>query len=110
MSRRAAETLVEVVMAMTLFGVIMSGIFDFMGGQAHYISKLNYHSKAMYHLQKFVNLEKWNTDDDKKESSDRVLRLKFSYQNGDLGKLRIEELDSGLNDSRHMTFPLKPAK
>ena len=79
MRRRAAETLVEVVTAMTLFGVLLGGIFDFMGGQSHYIGRLGYHSRIMYGLQKYVNTRplgaaSWNN------SQDNSLGVEFLYK------------------------------
>ena len=59
MKKRTAETLMEVVVAMTLFGIIMSGVFDFMANQAQAISRRNEHNKLMYHVQKYVNSGRW---------------------------------------------------
>ena len=55
----------EVVVAMTLFGIIMSGLFDFMANQAQAVAKLNEHNKLMYHMQKFVYSGKWTSSEDK---------------------------------------------
>ena len=73
MKKRTAETLMEVVIAMTLFGIIMSGVFDFMANQAKALSHRNAHNKLMYHVQKYVNSGKWV------ESRDNSLGVTFNY-------------------------------
>ena len=89
MKRRAAETLMEIVVAMTLFGIIMSGVFEFMANQAQAISKRHEHRILMNGVQKFVNSGKWG------ESRDVSLGVTFKYD-GTKNKERIVVVD---NDS-----------
>ena len=55
--RRTAETLVEIVTAMTLFGVIMSGLFDFMANQTINLAHVRQREKIMYYAQKWMSYE-----------------------------------------------------
>jgi prepilin-type N-terminal cleavage/methylation domain-containing protein len=73
MKKRAAETLMEVVVAMTLFGIIMSGVFDFMANQAQTVSRNHDRNKLMYHVQRYVNMGKWA------DSEDKSLGVTFKY-------------------------------
>lgn len=73
MNKRAAETLMEVVVAMTLFGIIMSGVFDFMANQTKALAWRNEHEKLMYHVQRYVNSGTWT------DSEDKALGVTFKY-------------------------------
>ena len=73
MKRRAAETLMEVVVAMTLFGIIMTGVLEFMANQAQAISKREEHRVLMNGVRKFVNSGSWGV------SSDVSLGVTFKY-------------------------------
>ena len=87
----------EVVVAMTLFGVIMSGLFDFMANQAQAISYQHEHNKMMYYAQKYVNSGKWADSEDKAlgltfkwDDSDNCLSVKKIGTSGDLITLYID--------------------
>ena len=54
MKTRKAETLIEVVTAMTLFGIIMSGLFDFMANQTLNLAYLKDRQTIMYYAQKWI--------------------------------------------------------
>ena len=114
MSRRAAETLVEVVTAMTLFGVLLGGIFDFMGGQSQYVTKLGYHSKIMYGMQQYINNIPLDSAKDWKDisSKDEYLGVKYYYTSN---TLKAEAMNHKFNTDRDrvsftFSFPLKPSK
>lgn len=73
MRKRKAETLMEIVVAMTLFGIIMSGVFDFMANQTQAMSRQHDRKILLNGVQKYVYGGKWG------DSEDKVLGLKFSY-------------------------------
>lgn len=99
MKKRVAETLIEVVTAMTLFGIIMSGIFDFMGGQANYITQLNYYNKAAYGMQKFVNGGNWTST-----VEDTSLGVKFRY---DSDTILVEQINADSSPVKTPAFSFK---
>ena len=53
--KRAGETLIEVIMAMFIFGVIFAGISDFMANQTLAIAHAKTQEKLMYYAQKWIN-------------------------------------------------------
>ena len=95
--KRAGETLIEIVVAMSIFGIMMSGMFEFMAGQTHSIAKINEHDRTMYYAQKFVNYGSWAAT-----SEDKVLDVKFIY--GD-DTLKVQERSR--NKNVLMTFKIQ---
>ena len=79
MKRRAAETLMEVIVAMALFGIIMSGIFEFMANQAQAITRREEHRILMNGVRNYVNSGKWT------DSKDIALGVTFKYDNSSNG-------------------------
>ena len=55
MKRRAAETLMEVLTAMTVFGIIMIGFSDFMAEQTTALARTKNMDKVMYYAQKWIS-------------------------------------------------------
>ena len=55
MKRRKAETLMEVLTAMTVFGIIMIGFSDFMAEQTTALARTKNMDKVMYYAQKWIN-------------------------------------------------------
>lgn len=63
MKRRAAETLMEVLTAMTVFGIIMMGFSDFMAEQTTALARTKNMDKVMYYAQKWISSGDYtNTD------------------------------------------------
>ena len=52
--KRAGETLIEVIMAMTIFGVIFAGISDFMANQTLALARAKDREKMMYYAQRYI--------------------------------------------------------
>lgn len=98
MKKRKAETLMEVVTAMTLFGIIMYGMFDFMGNQAQVAGQLNMHNTLMYHLQKFINTDPYPNSSTKQiTSQDKALGALFVYDTGNSKTDRLlKVMDQGI--------------
>ena len=78
MKRRAAETLMEVVIAMTLFGIIMSGVFEFMANQTQAISRRHEHRILMNGVRKYVYGGMWTDSEDKELG----VTFKYDWNNG----------------------------
>ena len=55
MKKRTAETLIEIVTAMTVFGVISAGIFDFMGNQTLHLARIRDRENMLYAAQKLIS-------------------------------------------------------
>ena len=55
MKKRTAETLIEIVTAMTVFGVISYGIFDFMGNQTLHLARIRDRENMLYAAQKLIS-------------------------------------------------------
>ena len=55
MNKRKAETLIEIVIAMGLFGVIMSGLFDFMANQTLALTRMKEREELMVYAQKYIS-------------------------------------------------------
>ena len=55
MKRRKAETLMEVLTAMTVFGIIMIGFSDFMAEQTTALARTKNMDKVMYYAQKWIS-------------------------------------------------------
>ena len=55
MKRRTAETLIEIITAMTVFGVISAGIFDFMANQTLHLARVRDREKMLYAVQKLIS-------------------------------------------------------
>ena len=75
MKKRAAETLIEVITAMAIFGVVFSGISDFMVNQTLAIARAKDREKIMYYAQRWVNSGDINI-----EEADGG-KIKFSFTN-----------------------------
>ena len=54
-SKRKAETLAEIVASMAAFGVIMSGLCEFMAGQTNFIARTKHRDTLMYKMQELVS-------------------------------------------------------
>ena len=52
---RTAETLIEIVTAMTVFGVISYGIFDFMANQTLHLARVRDRENMLYAAQKLIS-------------------------------------------------------
>ena len=52
--KRKAETLVEIITAMTVFGVISAGIFDFMANQTLHLARIRDRENILYAAQKLI--------------------------------------------------------
>ena len=67
---RAGETLIEVVTAMTIFGIVSAGIFDFIANQTLALARAKDRENMMYYAQRYVisgdyssyNVDEWGTD------------------------------------------------
>ena len=55
MMKRTGETLVEIIVAMTIFGIVFAGISDFMANQTLSLARAKDREKLMYYAQKWVN-------------------------------------------------------
>ena len=55
LKRRTAETLIEIVTAMTVFGVISYGIFDFMANQTLHLARIRDRENMLYAAQKLIS-------------------------------------------------------
>ena len=55
MRKRKAETLIEVLVAMTVFGVIFDGLSQFMANQTLALAHAKDTEKLMYYAQVWVN-------------------------------------------------------
>ncbi|MBQ7220843.1 MAG: prepilin-type N-terminal cleavage/methylation domain-containing protein [Synergistaceae bacterium] len=53
--KRSGETLVEVLTAMTIFGVIFAGVSDFMTNQTLALARAKTREKMMYYAQVWTN-------------------------------------------------------
>ena len=53
--KRAGETLIEVITAMAIFGVVFAGISDFMANQTLALAHAKDREKILYYAQKWVN-------------------------------------------------------
>ena len=56
--KRKAETLAEIVASMAAFGVIISGLCDFMAGQTKFIAQTKHRDELMYKAQDLINRNK----------------------------------------------------
>ena len=55
MKRRTAETLMEVLTAMTVFGIIIAGFSDFMANQTIALARAKDREKIMYYAQRWIS-------------------------------------------------------
>ncbi len=54
MKKRKAETLIEIVIAMLVFGIISAGVFDFMAQQKLYLARARDRYNMFYAAQKLI--------------------------------------------------------
>ena len=52
--KRAGETLIEVITAMAIFGVVFAGISDFMANQTLALARNKKQADMMYYAQRYV--------------------------------------------------------
>ena len=72
--KRKAETLIEVVVAMAVFGVMMSGLSEFIAEQTRNVARLIDKDRFIYQQQKLVALGQWLIAQDAKENLENVTR------------------------------------
>ncbi|MBR1657695.1 MAG: hypothetical protein IJ697_04430 [Synergistaceae bacterium] len=101
--RRKGETFTEFLMAAAVFGVMMTGIFEFMANQTDNLAKIRHMDDLMYHAQVYMNAPKNNKPDwDDKD--------KIAYDTSTENTLIIKK--KGKKDDEQsivsMTFKLKP--
>ncbi len=65
MKKRAAETLIEIIVAMTVFGVISYGVFDFMANQTLHLARINNRENMLYAAQKLIACSSCDVNVDK---------------------------------------------
>lgn len=73
--KRKADTLVEIIIAMLVFGIIMSGTFDFMSNQTMALVRMRERDDIMYQVQRYINYgtEYTEADNVKIESQDNII-------------------------------------
>lgn len=54
MKKRAAETLIEIITGMMIFGVIMGGISDFIANQSIALTRIKDREKITYYAQRWL--------------------------------------------------------
>mgnify|MGYP002626917266 CR=1 FL=1 len=55
MKKLKAETLIEIVTAMAVFGVISAGLFDFMANQILHLARVRDRENMLYAAQKLIS-------------------------------------------------------
>ena len=75
MKKRAAETLIEIITAMTVFGVIMGGISDFIANQSIAVARRKDIEKITYYAQR------WLASGDVSINEADGGKIKFSFTN-----------------------------
>ncbi|MBQ9432790.1 MAG: hypothetical protein IJU26_01075 [Synergistaceae bacterium] len=65
LKRRTAETLIEIITAMTVFGVISYGIFDFMANQTLHLARIRDRENMLYAAQKLISCSSCDVNVDK---------------------------------------------
>lgn len=53
--RRKGETLMEFVVALTVFGMMTAGIFEFMANQTENLADIRNKDDLIYHAQRYMN-------------------------------------------------------
>ena len=53
--KRKAETLIEIITAMTVFGVISYGIFDFMANQTLHLARIRDRENMLYAARRLIS-------------------------------------------------------
>ena len=54
MTKRKAETLIEIITAMMVFGVMSAGLFDFMAHQTVHLARTRDREKMLFAAQKLI--------------------------------------------------------
>ena len=65
MKKRKAETLIEIITAMSVFGVISYGIFDFMANQTLHLARVRNRENMLYAAQKLISCSSCDVNVDK---------------------------------------------
>ena len=55
MMKRKAETLIEIVIAMTVFGIMSAGIFDFMANQTLHLARVRNRENMLYAARRLIS-------------------------------------------------------
>lgn len=88
MKKRAAETLIEIITGMMIFGVIMGGISDFIANQSIALARIKDREKITYYAQR------WLASGDVRITEADGGKIKFSFANNTLtverGKTSME--------------------
>ena len=53
--KRKAETLIEIITAMTVFGVISAGLFDFIANQTLHLARIRDRENMLFAAQKLIS-------------------------------------------------------
>ena len=91
MKRRSGETFTEFLVATTVFGIIMTGIFEFIATQTENLARIRDMDDLMFHAQRYSN-----GDTQEKEG--------ITFTLADSSRI----LKVTKNDSTSLTFTLKP--
>ena len=92
--KRAGETLIEVLMAMTIFGVIASGIFDFMANQTLALARAKDREKMIYYAQMWINKGVYTEETTPKEIPGTGGKWKYKFTDNVLTVMNSAETSS----------------
>lgn len=60
--KRKAETLIEIITAMTVFGVISAGLFDFIANQTLHLARIRDRENMLFAAQKLISCSSVDVD------------------------------------------------
>lgn len=98
--KRKGETFTEFLVATTVFGMIMAGIFEFMANQTENLARIRDMDDLMYYAQRFEAI-----------SGDKTLQNNYTCTEGNI-KYKLTDNNKNLivtkNDNTSLTFTFKP--
>ena len=89
MKRRTAETLIEIVTAMTVFGVVSSGVFDFMAAQTINLARAKDREKMMHAAQLLMSCQSFDVETSQTAVADTG--VEYTFTDGTLTLFRNKE-------------------
>ncbi|MBQ2616684.1 MAG: hypothetical protein IJF90_07485 [Synergistaceae bacterium] len=105
--KRKGETLTEFLTAVTVFGLMAAGIFEFIANQTENLADIKNKDELMFYAQKYTNTPK-----DKRPSNNITVEddngVKSKYNLDDDKTLTVTLLTDDEEERASMTFSLKP--
>ncbi len=104
--KRKGETLTEFLTAVTVFGLMAAGIFEFIANQTENLADIKNKDNLIFYAQKYTNTPKDERPSNNEVINDNGTKMKYNLDNDTTLTVTLLTEDGGNRAS--MTFSLKP--